>query len=112
MTAAANGAKGHSAVRAMKKPTKLSDGTVWEKLELFPTPPWATRALMEIVLPRVVAERPAFAWDPCAGLGHMAESLKKFASVHATDVHLYDLAQLPAEHDPRDADFRDASLTT
>lgn len=65
--------KGHSAVRAMKKPGKLSEGTVWENLELFPTPPWATRALMEIALPRIVDERPAFVWDPCAGLGHMAE---------------------------------------
>lgn len=33
MTAAANAAKGHSAARAMKKPTKLSEGLVWESLE-------------------------------------------------------------------------------
>ncbi|PPD05785.1 MAG: hypothetical protein CTY36_06025 [Methylocystis sp.] len=85
----------------MKKPAKLSEGTVWENLELFPTPPWATRALVEIALPRVVAERPAFAWDPCAGLGHMAAPLSEYAAVHTSDVHIYELAPLPAEHDPR-----------
>ncbi len=101
---------GSSAVRAMKKPAKLSAGTVWENLELFPTPPWATRALMEIALPRVVAMRPTSIWDPCAGLGHMAEPLREYASVEASDVHLYELASLPPEHDPRDREFRDGPL--
>lgn len=102
--------QGSSAVRAMKKPAKLSAGTVWENLELFPTPPWATRALMEIALPRVVAMRPTSIWDPCAGLGHMAEPLREYASVEASDVHLYELAPLPAEDDPRDREFRDGPL--
>ncbi|MGJ0535575.1 hypothetical protein [Methylocystis sp.] len=105
-------AKGHSAVRAMKKPTKLSKDTVWEKLELFPTPPWATRALMEIALPRVVSMRPSSIWDPCAGLGHMEVPLSEYATVHASDVHIYELAPLSAEYDPRDREFRDAPLTT
>ncbi|MBM3653801.1 MAG: hypothetical protein FJX06_13370 [Alphaproteobacteria bacterium] len=105
-------AKGHSAVRAMKKPAKLSEGTAWENLELFPTPPWATRALMEIALPRVVSMRPTAIWEPCAGLGHMSEPLREYALVHATDVHLYELAPLPAEHDPRDREFRVSPLTT
>ncbi|AZG75979.1 SAM-dependent DNA methyltransferase [Methylocystis rosea] len=104
--------KGHSAVRAMKKPIKLSQGTVWENLELFPTPPWATRALFDIALPRADAELPTFAWDPCAGLGHMASPLSEYATVHASDVHIYELAQLPAEHDPREPEFRGAPLTT
>jgi hypothetical protein len=104
--------KGHSAVRAMKKPAKLSAGTAWENLELFPTPPWATRALMEIALPRVVPMRPTAIWEPCAGLGHMSEPLREYAFVHATDVHLYELAPLPAQHDPRDREFRDRPLTT
>ncbi|RNJ50281.1 SAM-dependent DNA methyltransferase [Methylocystis hirsuta] len=106
------GAKGHSAVLAMKKPSKLSEGMVWENLELFPTPPWATRALMEIAMPRIVAERPAFVWDPCAGLGHMAAPLSEYAAVHASDVHIYELAPLPAEHDSRAPEFRGPPLTT
>ncbi len=123
MTAAANGAKGHSAVMAMKKPSKLSEGTAWEKLELFPTPPWASRALFEIALPRAIecgrakhrrlsAERPDLVWDPCAGLGHMAEPLREYAGVHASDVHNYELAPLPPELDPRDSASRGAPLTT
>ncbi|ULO22980.1 hypothetical protein [Methylocystis sp. SB2] len=96
----------------MKKPAKLSEGTVWENLELFPTPPWATRALFDIALPHVIAELPTFVWDPCAGLGHMAAPLSEYATVHASDVHIYELAQLPAEHDPRDHEFRCAPLTT
>lgn len=116
-------AKGHSAVMAMKKPSKLSEGTAWEKLELFPTPPWATRALFEIALPRAIecgrakhrrlsAERPEFAWDPCAGLGHMASPLSEYASVRASDIHLYELAPLPPEFDPRDSASRCAPLTS
>ncbi len=54
MTAVANSAKGCSAVMAMKKPMKMSDGIAWEKLALFQTPPWATRAVFEIALPRAI----------------------------------------------------------
>jgi hypothetical protein len=83
--------KGHSAVRAMKKPGKLSSGEVWENLELYPTPPWATRALFEHVLP-FICGRPTTAWDCCAGLGHMAAVLTEYVERwHASDVHLYDL---------------------
>lgn len=83
--------KGHSAVRAMKKLGKLSSGEVWENLELFPTPPWATRAVFEHVLPRI-GVRPNAAWDCCAGLGHMAAVFPEYVErSHASDVHIYDL---------------------
>ncbi len=115
--------KGHTAVMAMKKPSKLSDGTAWEKLELFPTPPWATRALFEIAAPRAIecvgakrgralAVLPDVVWEPCAGLGHMTQPACEYASVFASDVHIYQLAPLPTEFDPRDSASRVAPLTS
>jgi hypothetical protein len=82
---------GHTAVRAQKR-ARLSDGEVWQKLELFPTPPWATRALALHVLPALDA--PALdvcaLWEPCAGLGHMSETLREYSpSVVASDLFLY-----------------------
>lgn len=64
-----------------------------DSLDFFPTPPWASRALCEHVLPLVVAPvfmRPMSVWCPAAGEGHMAEVLREyFAAVHASDVHNY-----------------------
>ena len=79
-----------------------------DSLEFFPTPPWATRALMEHVLGRrslheeaswdAVAKRPRFGtarqawrcWEPAAGEGHMAAVLAEyFDEVYCTDVHDY-----------------------
>ncbi len=60
-----------------------------DALDFFPTPPWATRALLhEIIGPeRVAALR---CWEPAAGEGHMAEVLREsFADVFASDVHDY-----------------------
>jgi hypothetical protein len=76
---------------AQKKPAKLSSGEVWEKLEFYPTPPWATRALFEHVLPRVsAAQEIKAAWDPCAGYGHMVEVLREYCSVvEGSDVYNY-----------------------
>jgi hypothetical protein len=81
--------KGSTAVRAAKRP-RLSDGEDWQKLELFPTPPWATRALVEHVLPRLEVGWLDRVWDPCAGLGHMSEVLAETArEVVASDFQLY-----------------------
>lgn len=81
--------KGHSAVRAMKRP-RLSDGQVWQELELFPTPPWATRTLFRDVLPALGVMGVKSAWEPCAGLGHMSEVMREnVCEVIATDVHDY-----------------------
>lgn len=63
-----------------------------ESLDFFPTAPWATRSLMERVLP-VLGFRPggiSVAWEPACGEGHMAEVLLEYIrSVHATDVYDY-----------------------
>lgn len=65
-------------------------------LEYFPTPPWATRALVHHVLPMVLS-RAAMrrlarqtAWEPACGEGHMAAVLEEsFRDVKATDVFPY-----------------------
>ncbi len=62
----------------------------------FPTPPWATRALMERVLPHALGHdwAPSFltAWEPACGRGIMADVLREyFRGVLASD--LYDYGQ-------------------
>lgn len=80
------------AVRATKRP-RVSDGQPWQDDELFPTPPWATRALMQIVLPRLYVRSLGNVCDPCAGLGHMSAVLaERSASVIASDKNVYELA--------------------
>ncbi|RXF75061.1 type I restriction-modification system subunit M [Hansschlegelia zhihuaiae] len=60
-------------------------------LDFFPTPPWATRALVEYVLePNGFEPKLMRAWDPCCGEGHMAETLKEsFGDVEASDIFDY-----------------------
>jgi hypothetical protein len=64
-----------------------------DSLDFFPTPPWATRALIERVFPHL--ERRGHckwqsAWEPACGEGHMAEVLREyFNTVYATDIHDY-----------------------
>lgn len=64
-----------------------------DSLDYFPTPPWATRALVEHVLPRLksLAELgQSWAWEPACGEGHIAEVLSEyFADVFATDIFDY-----------------------
>lgn len=73
-----------------------------DSLDFFPTPPWATRALCEVVLPHLALglqyER---VWEPAAGEGHMAAVLAEYASeVIASDVHKYErwIAGADARH--------------
>lgn len=59
-------------------------------LDYFPTPPWATRALIEKVLPQI-GQRASFGdqavWEPACGEGHIAEVLTEYAgSVSASDI--------------------------
>ena len=59
----------------------------------FPTPPWATRGLLE----HVVADRGPFsnmtALEPACGAGHMAKVLiEYFGQVRASDAHFYGYA--------------------
>lgn len=60
-------------------------------LDYSPTPPWATRALIERVLRHAGREghcKFQTAWEPACGEGHMAEVLKEyFREVKATDLH-------------------------
>jgi hypothetical protein len=60
-------------------------------LDYFPTPPWATRALVEFVLrPHGFEPEQMSAWDPCCGEGHMAEALREsFGEVDASDIFDY-----------------------
>lgn len=65
-----------------------------DSLEDFPTPPWATRALVEhVVWPRLpVFDPPRYlarqmVWEPACNRGHMARPLQEyFRRVHASDI--------------------------
>jgi len=80
-----------------------------DSLDFFPTPPWATRALCEHVLPGVWYSRQMMAWDPACGEGHMARPLAEyFAEVLASDVHPYGFGAVQDflfPHDDRCADW-------
>ena len=59
-----------------------------DSLDFFPTPPWATRALVKCVFEWDVSND--IAWEPAAGEGHMAEVLREsFRRVIGSDVHDY-----------------------
>jgi hypothetical protein len=56
----------------------------------FPTPPWATRALMEYVIHDCGPFKAATVLEPACGAGHMAKVLMEyFGNVPASDVHAY-----------------------
>ncbi len=60
-----------------------------DSLDDFPTPPWATRALLEHVL-RGSEFSELKCLEPACGLGHMAKVLKEyFGEVQSSDVHNY-----------------------
>lgn len=63
-------------------------------LDFFPTPPWATRALLTHCLPELMADMSTLgrlvAWDPCCGAGHMSGVLREsFGHVVESDVADY-----------------------
>lgn len=61
-----------------------------DSLDYFPTPPWATRALMEVVMPTLGVRKFDSVWEPACGEGHIAEVLGEyFSSVLATDIFNY-----------------------
>jgi hypothetical protein len=77
-----------------------------DSLDWFATPPWATRALCEHVLPIVGR----YVWEPACGDGAMAGPLGEYArTVVASDVHDYGWGHI--QHDflqpfvPREIDF-------
>ena len=59
-----------------------------DSLDDFPTPPWATRALVTHYFDQSVAD--ASVWEPACGRGHMAQVLHEyFATVRAGDIFDY-----------------------
>jgi hypothetical protein len=60
----------------------------------FPTPPWATRALLEhIIGPKIVLGKTCL--EPAAGRGYMARPLREyFGSVDAADAYSYGFAPI------------------
>jgi hypothetical protein len=64
---------------------------------IFPTPPWATRALFRHVLPSLGIERIESAWEPACAEGLMAEVIAESASgqVIASDIFNYGFGQAP-----------------
>lgn len=63
-----------------------------DSLDFFPTPPWATRALVDdVMIFEGQRTRPSI-WEPAAGAGHMAEVLREYArggAAFCSDVHNY-----------------------
>ena len=56
----------------------------------FPTPPWATRGLIEHVLDEKGALASLTCLEPACGAGHMAKVLKEyFGEVHCSDAYDY-----------------------
>jgi hypothetical protein len=66
---------------------------VHDSLDLYPTPPWATRALIEHVIMPVVGRDmlgSMTVWEPACGLGDMVYPLEEyFRRVVGSDVHPY-----------------------
>lgn len=65
-----------------------------DSLDYFPTPPWATRAFCEHVMPQLWGPWPDAFWgealEPACGEGHMAVALAEyFENVTSSDVHDY-----------------------
>jgi hypothetical protein len=62
-----------------------------DSLDFFPTPPWATRALIETVLGDRSEEFAALTvWEPACGEGHISGVLEEyFGTVIATDIFDY-----------------------
>ncbi|MFH1796290.1 MAG: SAM-dependent DNA methyltransferase [Pseudomonadota bacterium] len=87
----------------MNAPTAVmaSRASPQDALDLFPTPPWSTRALPEeVLLPRGWMRREMTCWDPCCGKGHMTLPLREyFSAVFASDVFDWGFG------DRRDLDF-------
>jgi hypothetical protein len=70
-----------------------------DSLDDFPTPPWATRALIEHVLQKEEDHHhfgwTDTVWEPACNRGYMARPLAEYCfSVRATDIHDYGFAGL------------------
>ena len=79
-----------------------------DSLDDFPTPPWATRALLEHVIPEKNLARHSV-WDPACGEGHMAKVLNEyFGQLDASDIFPYGYGEVMdflAPHVVRETDW-------
>lgn len=86
-------ASGHAKIIDAPRPGEGSRVQAAKDHDFSPTPPWATRALIERVLPYL--ERRGHCkfqtvWEPACGEGHIAEVLREyFLKVYASDLHEY-----------------------
>lgn len=71
-----------------------------DSLDDFPTPPWATRALIEHVIVPTCPGDAQFAlgeetaWEPACNRGHMSRPLREyFGTVRTSDIHDYGSAE-------------------
>lgn len=61
-----------------------------DSLDNFPTPPWATRALLEHIINDRGSFKDQSCLEPACGQGHMAKPLAEyFGEVRASDIHAY-----------------------
>ena len=61
-----------------------------DSLDDFPTPPWASKALVEYVIEQEVGVSMMTVLEPACGRGYMSRALGEyFSAVTATDVHEY-----------------------
>lgn len=66
-----------------------------DSLDYFATPPFATRALVEHVLPHLGVRDLGSVWEPACGEGHMAEVLREYCDdVRASDVFEYGYGEI------------------
>jgi hypothetical protein len=66
-----------------------------ESLDDFPTPPWATRALIEHVLEKPEGFKSQSCLEPACGEGHMAKVLAEyFGDVKTSDVYPYGYGEI------------------
>jgi hypothetical protein len=77
-----------------------------DALDYFPTPPWATRAFFQRVLPGLGIETIDRVWEPACGEGHMAATISEFVPcVVASDIFSYGYGTAPHDF------LHDAPLT-
>jgi hypothetical protein len=80
----ATATKGFTAVMAQRREPPTA-------LDFFPTPPWATRALFQYVLPELGIEEVGRVREPACGAGHMVGVIAEFTPepVIASDIFDY-----------------------
>ena len=72
-----------------------------DSLDYFPTPPFATRALLDHVLPKLGVMEIKSAWEPACGEGHITGVLQEYGvQVYSTDIFDYN-----TEYQDRLCDF-------